>query len=100
MRIGIYTLLLMLVGCASAPQRVLTNRHTLGSGDRLRIVITNRESPEFYQAVDTSGDISMPLAGKLHVSGMTLEEAAKGIEDAYWLSGCWRERIRVSVSKL
>lgn len=99
MRIGICTLLLLLVGCASAPQRVVTDEHTLGAGDHLRIVITNRECPEIRQVVDTSGDISMPLAGKLHVAGMTLEQAAKTIEAAYWSSGCFGERIRVSLSR-
>ena|SRR6185437_1422569 len=99
MRLGIFALLFLLVGCASAPPRVVTDEHLLGVGDRLVIVIINRESPDIREAVDASGSISMPFVGKLHVAGMDLEQAARTIETAYFPS-CFREPIKVRLSKL
>ena len=99
MRFGICTLLLLLVGCNSAPQRGVTNEHALGPGDRLGIVITNRECPDIREVVDASGDISLPLVGKVRVGGMSLKQAAKAVESAYWPS-CFREPINVSLLRL
>ena len=99
MRLGICTLLMLWVGCASTPQRLGTDDLLLGSGDHLVIVITNRECPDIRGVVDSSGDISMPFVGKLHVAGLTLGQASKTIETAYFPS-CFREPIKVSLSKL
>ena len=100
MRSVISLLLILLVGCATAPKHVASDSPTVAPGDHLVIVVTNRECPEIREVVDASGDISLPLAGKRHVGGMTLEQAAKAIEDVYWSSGCFGERIRISLSRL
>lgn len=99
MRLGICTLLLLVIGCTSTPPRVVTDEHPLMVGDRLVIVITNREGPDIREVVDASGNISMPFVGKLQVAGMTMQQAARAIEARYFPS-CFREPIRVSLSKL
>ena len=63
------------------------------------IVITNRECPDIREVVDAFGDISMPYVGKLHVAGMTVQQAARTIEAAYFPS-CFNDPIRVSLSRL
>ena len=92
-------LLILLVGCASTPRSVVTDEHPIRAGDRLLIVIANRECPEIREVVDASGDISMPLVGKLHVGDMTLRQASKAIEAAY-LPSCVQDQIKVSLCKL
>ncbi len=74
-------------------------RHPVAAGDRLLVTFSNRDVPAVTAAVDSAGDISMPLVGKLHVAGLTLEQAAHVIESAYYPQ-CWREPVKVSISRL
>jgi protein involved in polysaccharide export with SLBB domain len=78
---------------------VRSDAHFIKPDDHLNVVIANRECPEIRQVVDVTGHVLMPFAIKLHVAGMTLDQAAKAIEAAY-LPSCFREPLKVSVSKL
>jgi protein involved in polysaccharide export with SLBB domain len=53
-------------------------------GDCLLIVFVNPpDVPELRQVIDPAGEITMPYGVKVHVSDMTLGEAAGQIEKAY-----------------
>lgn len=80
MRTGVFSFLLLwlISGCATQSQQV-----SVRNGDCLLIVCTNRQSPEIRQVVDSAGDISLPLVGKLHVAGLTLGEVRESIGKVY-----------------
>ena len=80
MRTGIFSLLLLWLigGCATQSQQA-----SVRAGDCLLIVCTTRQSPEIRQVVDSGGDISLPLVGKLHVAGMTMREIGEAVGKAY-----------------
>ncbi len=54
--------------------------YTLGSGDRLRIIVFGQESLSNTYAVDGSGHISMPLIGIVEAQGLTTASLARRIE--------------------
>jgi hypothetical protein len=91
MRYCLCILLSVLLGCAST-------QHPLVAGDRLLVTFTNRDVPVVRTTVDAAGEISLPLAGKLRIAGMTLGRAARAIETQY--PACWREPVKVSLSRL
>ena len=39
--------------------------------------------PDFRQVIDSAGDISPPLVGKVHIAGLKLSEAGAAIAKAY-----------------
>lgn len=99
MRVAICLLLLSLAGCTSTRRRAAVDSETVAPADSLVVVVTNRDCPEIRVLVDASGDILMPYAVKLRIAGKTLLQTAETIESAYRPS-CFREPIKVSVSKL
>lgn len=102
---GISTLLClavagMLQGCASsrAPleyQAVASEPYTLSAGDRVRVIVFGQESLSNSFAVDSSGQIAMPLIGLVPARGRTSADLAREIE-ARLRAGYVREP-RVSV---
>ena len=96
MRFAFCTPFLLLFGCASAP---ITSDRPLESGDRITVVFTNRKVPEINQVVDAAGKISMPYLGTVQLEGLTLRDAERAIEKMY-LPSCFKEPIRVSLSRL
>ena len=98
MRLAFCTLLVVLVGCTSTPQPAVTDSPAVAPGDRLAIVITNRECPDIHEVVDASGSITMPFVGTLRVAGMTLDQVTETIEAAHW-PPCFSEPIRVSLAR-
>nr|WP_244427140.1 polysaccharide biosynthesis/export family protein [Methyloferula stellata] len=54
--------------------------YTLGSGDRLRIIVFGQDSLSNSYAVDGSGHISMPLIGIVEAEGLTTASLARRIE--------------------
>ena len=82
----------LLCGCTSPKPHVATVR----PGDRLLIKFIAVPAPDIRQLVDAAGDITLPLAGKLHVGGMTLDEVRQQVEIAYRRS--WPPDQKVSVS--
>jgi protein involved in polysaccharide export with SLBB domain len=85
MRFLATTLLLLFVmyGCASHPSMQPPSEELLRSGDCLLIEFPKRETPGIRRVIDSSGDIDMPLLGKLHLAGLTLQQAQTLIETAY-----------------
>lgn len=65
-------------GCATRGYQT-----SVRTGDCLLLVCTNRQSPEIHQVVDSAGDISLPLVGKLRVAGRTLREVGELVGKAY-----------------
>jgi len=88
MRFGSLSVLVLLFvcGCASTPKPSPKEVDTqpLVPGDCISAVFNlyspNQMSQSFV--VDSSGDISLFWVGKLHVAGLTLQEAKQQIEDS------------------
>ena len=53
----------------------------LGAGDELRIIVYGQQQLTGQFFVDASGDISVPLLGSLHASGLTRSELASQVAD-------------------
>jgi len=71
--------------------------YTLGSGDRLRIIVFGQESLSNSYAVDSSGHIAMPLIGLVPAAGQSTASLARRIE-AELRNGFLREpRVSVEV---
>jgi polysaccharide export outer membrane protein len=51
--------------------------------DLLRIDIYQEEDLRTMSRVDAKGNINLPLVGEVHVSGLTVSEAQKAVENAY-----------------
>ena len=54
--------------------------YTLGSGDRIRIIVFGQDSLSNSYAVDGAGHISMPLIGMVAAAGETTPSLARKIE--------------------
>ncbi|GAC1331896.1 MAG: polysaccharide biosynthesis/export family protein [Beijerinckiaceae bacterium] len=54
--------------------------YTLGSGDRLRIIVFGQDSLSNTYSVDASGHLSMPLIGTVPAYGLTTAALEKSIE--------------------
>ncbi len=54
--------------------------YTLGSGDRLRIIVFGQDALSNTYAVDAAGHISMPLIGIVSATGMTTAALEKSVE--------------------
>lgn len=54
--------------------------YTLGSGDRVRVIVFGQDSLSNSYAVDGSGNIFMPLIGIVPAKGQTIEGLARTIE--------------------
>lgn len=58
----------------------VADRYRLGSGDKLRIITFGQEQLTGDFNVDDGGEVSMPLIGVVHASGLTTGELAAKIE--------------------
>jgi polysaccharide export outer membrane protein len=92
-----------LQGCADARrlpadfQSYADRPYTLGPGDRLRVIVFGQDSLSNSFAVDSSGQIAMPLIGVVPASGHTPAQLAREIE-ARLRNGYVREpRVSVEV---
>jgi polysaccharide export outer membrane protein len=61
------------------PQEVLETLYTLGSGDRLKIIVFGEEDLSGEFQVDGSGHISFPLIGEVTARGHTLRELERNL---------------------
>jgi polysaccharide export outer membrane protein len=92
-----------LQGCADARripagfQSYADTPYTLGPGDRLRVIVFGQDSLSNSFAVDSSGQIAMPLIGVVPATGRTPAQLAREIE-ARLRNGYVREpRVSVEV---
>ncbi len=70
----------------TAPPTRVTDDRKLQPGDCLLVTFHRKTLPQPSTErviVDAAGDITLPLADKVRVSGLTVEEAHKVIEAAY-----------------
>jgi hypothetical protein len=81
MVLGFLSVAAILTGCASG--RSQASALAVRSGECLLVQFTNRSVPEMREVVDAGGNISLPYVGKLHVSGLTLQEVREAILTAY-----------------
>jgi polysaccharide biosynthesis/export protein len=89
MRRSFFALMIVLTGwlggCAAPHYAVFdaqANRpYTLGSGDRLRVIVFGQDSLSNTYDVDGSGNISMPLIGLVKAAGLSTAALEQAIED-------------------
>ena len=97
--LGLAALMVVLSGCASAPETTLAPQpdpgpYRLGVGDQVRILIL--EEPQFTDlyTVNDAGMISLPVIGSLAVSNLTTAELERA--DAQRLEQGFIEKAHVS----
>lgn len=71
----------VLLNLAGGPSPLAQERieYTLGSGDRLRVIVFGEEDLSGEFEVDGSGSVSLKLLGRVQVGGMTLPQAERQI---------------------
>lgn len=93
---------LALQGCAERQipgefQAYADTPYTLGAGDRVRVIVFGQDLLSNSYAVESSGNIAMPLIGSVHAAGRTPVQLAGEIE-ARLRAGYIREpRVLVEV---
>ena len=92
---------LPLAGCARGPSPVFDESsgapYTLGVGDKLRVIVFGQDNLSNVYAVDSVGQISMPLIDMVPVIGLTTQQAERAIE-ARLRNGFIREpRVAVEI---
>jgi len=90
-----------LAGCARPPSPVFDASsnapYTLGTGDRLRVIVFGQDNLSNVYAVDSTGCVSMPLIDVVPVAGLTTQQAERAIE-AKLRNGFIREpRVAVEI---
>ena len=55
----------------------------IGSGDLIEVTIFEDPTLSGHYRVDENGDVTVPLIGRIHLAGLTAEDAAKLIEKGY-----------------
>ncbi len=68
------------VGTQAAPEDI--SRVPMVAGDLLNIQVFNAPALSGVFTVDSSGDLGLPLVGKIHVQGLNLSESQTKIADA------------------
>lgn len=74
----------LVVSNAIAQERI---EYTLGSGDRLRLIVFGEEDLSGEFEVDGSGTVSLKLLGRVAVGGLTLPQAERKISDGLKAGG-------------
>ncbi len=76
--------LVALSGCAGRFRgdlyAVAPEPYTVGTGDRLRIIVYGQDGLSNSYSVDSVGQISLPLVGFVNVNGMTLPGVERTVE--------------------
>src|SRR5215210_448216 len=90
-----------LAGCARSPRPVFDEPsgapYTLGTGDKLRVIVFGQDNLSNVYAVDSTGRISMPLIDFVPVAGLTTQQVERAIE-ARLRNGFIREpRVAVEI---
>ena len=74
----------LLAGCAPRPNGYADFKadepYTLASGDRLRVIVFGQDALSNTYAVNSAGNISMPLIGTVRALGRTTPEVERAIE--------------------
>jgi polysaccharide biosynthesis/export protein len=64
---------------ALVPAGPVPSAYTLDSGDRLRVVVFGQDGLTNSYAVDTAGNITLPLIGPVHARGRTTTEVSAAL---------------------
>jgi len=75
----------LMTGCTdraplTEPASVGSGPYSLGTGDKLRIVVYDQPNLTNLYEIDASGRVSMPLIGDVNASGITADDLANRIE--------------------
>jgi polysaccharide export outer membrane protein len=84
--IWIFLFALATIACARQSVNPVPNAAPplkIGSGDLIDVVMFDNQDLSGRFRVDEKGDITVPLIGRLHVQGLTADEAAELIEQRY-----------------
>jgi protein involved in polysaccharide export with SLBB domain len=71
------------VGSAEQPKVLPTAEYTLGSGDRLRVIVFRHEDLSGEFQLDGTGRFAMPLVGTIDANGLTTRQLEETIQKAY-----------------
>ncbi len=66
---------------AATPPASVDIPYRLGGGDRLRIIVFGQDNLSDAYMVDGTGDISMPLIGRVHAQGLATAELERTIAE-------------------
>ena len=79
------TAVLVLAGCAPRANGYADFKadepYTLASGDRLRVLVFGQDQLSNTYAVNSAGNISMPLVGAVHAQGLTTVALERGVAE-------------------
>ncbi len=77
-------LVLCLAGwlAAGAPPPAKGGEYALGTGDRVQITVFGHEDLSSEVTISETGTVSLPLAGSLNLTGLTVHQAEQAVVDA------------------
>ena len=77
-------IVISVAGCAPRPNGYADFRadvpYTLASGDRLRVIVFGQDAISNTYAVNSSGNLSMPLIGSVRAQGLTTVALERSVE--------------------
>ena len=78
------TCLIALLGflAGAAPDAAGQAQYTFGTGDQIRLTVFGHEDLSGKFTISETGEISLPLAGSLHLGGLTIRQAEQKVVDA------------------
>ncbi|HVB81185.1 MAG TPA: polysaccharide biosynthesis/export family protein [Candidatus Binataceae bacterium] len=74
-----------------------TNAYTLGSGDKVHVIVFGEQDLTGDYDVDDQGFVALPLIGQVHVGGMTMDQAQQVITQKYGANYLVNPRVSVGV---
>ena len=77
--LGVTTSTVAYAGAPLVPAEPVPTAYTLDSGDRLRVVVFGQDGLTNSYAVDTAGNITMPLIGPVRARGHTTTEVSAAL---------------------
>jgi polysaccharide biosynthesis/export protein len=66
----------------AAPGQATTPSMQIGPGDLVTVQVYGQQDLTTTNAVSDDGNLSMPLIGKVHIGGLSLDQAAREVESA------------------
>jgi polysaccharide export outer membrane protein len=75
--------------------------YRLGTGDKLKVTVFGEDDASGEYEIDSTGNISARLVGRLQVKGMTLQEVEQALAEQYRSRGFFRNpRISIELTNL
>jgi protein involved in polysaccharide export with SLBB domain len=100
-KLGITTILMVLLACALALPGAAQSGYRLGSGDKLKVTVFGEEDASGEYEVDATGAISARLVGRVQIQGLSVSEVEQTLIDAYRSRGFFKNpRISIELVNL